>query len=87
MRDEEIEGLYQKKLEEEKKEKELEKRVEKLTEIKHFLVSPKGFWENKCPKCGARLNIKWIDNIRYFKCPTVSCDYEYARYYIPHYPV
>ena len=85
MEDEEIDRLYQKELEKEKERREFKKRVKKLAKIKHHLQSPAGFWGTKCPKCGARLNIKWIDNIRYFKCPTVSCDYEYACYYIPHY--
>ena len=85
MEDKEIEKLYQKELEEEKRQREFEKRVEKLAKIRHHLQSPKGFFRTKCPKCGARLKFERVYGVgvEYFKCPNVICGYEYASLYIP----
>ena len=85
MQDEEIERLYKEEEVKEKKRREFEKRVEKLAKIRHHLQSPAGFWRTKCPKCGARLKFERVYGVSvgYFKCPTVSCDYEYASRYTP----
>lgn len=62
----------------------LAERIKQLDSVKHLIPSPKGWFKNKCPKCGNKLSKRTLGKMltlfseqtyTYWLC---TCGYEYG---------